>query len=103
MIRFDAPVVVPIAGIGYLFLRQVRAARRLSIALWLAFCFTVPLAIYDWLYYGLYRGSRCPISVEVLVSDRLLRDSLDCPAGYRASSEPQEAGDGQETALKALI
>jgi hypothetical protein len=30
--------------------------RRLTIALWLAFYFTVPLALYDWLYCGLYLG-----------------------------------------------
>lgn len=56
MIWFDSLVLVPIAVIGYLFLRRVRPERRLTIALWLAFYFTVPLAIYDWLYCGLYLG-----------------------------------------------
>lgn len=39
-----------------LVLKRVSAARRMSISLWLAFYFTVPLVVYDWLYCGLYRG-----------------------------------------------
>ena len=54
MIWFDSIVLIPIAAIAYLFLRRLRPGRRLTIALWLAFYFTVPLAIYDWLYCGLY-------------------------------------------------
>ena len=54
MIWFDSLVLIPIAAIAYLFLRRLRPGRRLTIALWLAFYFTVPLAIYDWLYCGLY-------------------------------------------------
>lgn len=54
MIWFDSLVLIPIAAIAYLFLRRLRPERRLTIALWLAFYFTVPLAVYDWLYCGLY-------------------------------------------------
>ncbi len=54
MIWFDSLVLIPIAAIAYLFLRRLRPERRLAIALWVAFYFTVPLAIYDWLYCGLY-------------------------------------------------
>ena len=56
MIWFDSLVLIPIAGIAYFVLRRVRPAKRLTIALWLAFYFTVPLAVYDWLYCGLYLG-----------------------------------------------
>jgi len=56
MIWFDSLVLIPIAAIAYLFLRRVRPERRLAIACWLAFYFTVPLAAYDWLYCGLYLG-----------------------------------------------
>lgn len=56
MVWFCALLLIPIAAIAYLVLRRIRAERRLTIALWLAFYFTVPLAIYDWLYCGLYLG-----------------------------------------------
>ncbi len=54
MISFDSAVLIPIAVIAYFFLNRLRPERRLTIALWLAFYFTVPLAVYDWLYCGLY-------------------------------------------------
>ena len=56
MIWFDSLVLLPIAAAGYLVLKRVRPERRLSIACWLAFYFTVPLAVYDWLYCGVYLG-----------------------------------------------
>ena len=56
MIWFDSLVLIPIAGIVYFVLRRVQPEKRLTIALWLAFYFTVPLAVYDWLYCGLYLG-----------------------------------------------
>ena len=54
MIWFDSLVLIPIAVIVYLVLRRLRPEKRLASALWLAFYFTVPLAVYDWLYCGLY-------------------------------------------------
>jgi hypothetical protein len=33
-----------------------RADRRMSLAFWLSFYYTVPLALYDWMYCGLYLG-----------------------------------------------
>jgi hypothetical protein len=56
MLWFDALVLIPIAAIVYFVLRRLRPERRLTVALWLAFYFTVPLAVYDWLYCGLYLG-----------------------------------------------
>lgn len=56
MIWFDSVVLIPIAAIAYLVLKRYRPERRLPTALWLAFYFTVPLAIYDWLYCGLWLG-----------------------------------------------
>ena len=56
MLWFDFLVLIPIAAIAYLVLRRLQSERRLTVALWLAFYFTVPLAIYDWLYCGLYLG-----------------------------------------------
>ena len=56
MLLFDVVVLVPIAGVVYLVLRGVRRERRLKVAVWIAFYFTVPLAIYDWLYCGIYLG-----------------------------------------------
>ena len=56
MFWFDFLVLIPIAAIVHFVLRPLRPERRLTIALWLAFYFTVPLAAYDWLYCGLYLG-----------------------------------------------
>ncbi len=56
MIWFDSLLLIPIATIVYFVLKRLRPERRPTIALWLAFYFTVPLAIYDWLYCGLYLG-----------------------------------------------
>ena len=56
MLLFDVVVLVPIAGVAYLVLRGVRRERRMKVAVWIAFYFTVPLAIYDWLYCGIYLG-----------------------------------------------
>ena len=56
MLLFDVVVLVPIAGAVHLVLRGVRRETRLQVAVWIAFYFTVPLAIYDWLYCGIYLG-----------------------------------------------
>ena len=56
MVLFDSLVLIPIIAIVYFVLRRLPPERRLTIALWLAFYFTVPLAVYDWLYCGLYLG-----------------------------------------------
>ena len=56
MIWFVSLLIIPIGAIVYFVLRRLRPVRRLTIALWLAFYFTVPLAVYDWLYCGLYLG-----------------------------------------------
>jgi hypothetical protein len=56
MVCFDSLVLIPIAVISYFVLKRLRLERRLTVALWLAFYFTVPLALYDWLYCGLYLG-----------------------------------------------
>jgi len=54
MIWFDALLFLPIGAVVWVVLRRVRARRRMKVALWMAFYFTVPLAIYDWLYCGVY-------------------------------------------------
>ena len=56
MIWFASLVLIPIAAIAYLVLRRLRPEKRLATACWLAFYFTVPLAVYDWLYCGHYLG-----------------------------------------------
>jgi len=57
MIWFDALLVIPIGAIVYAVLRPITPERRLTVSLWMAFYFTVPLAIYDWLYCGIGQGS----------------------------------------------
>ena len=56
MALFDLAILVPITGVVYWFLRGVRPAERLKVSAWSAFYFTVPLAIYDWLYCGVLLG-----------------------------------------------
>jgi hypothetical protein len=56
MVLFDIVVLVPITGVAYLVLRGVGRERRLNVSAWIAFYFTVPLAIYDWLYCGVFLG-----------------------------------------------
>lgn len=56
MLWFDALLLLPITAVVYLVLRSIRPGRRMTVALWLAFYFTVPLAFYDWLYCGWYLG-----------------------------------------------
>ena len=56
MALFALAVLVPITGVVYGVLRGVKRERRLKVSAWFAFYFTVPLAIYDWLYCGVYLG-----------------------------------------------
>lgn len=56
MLFFDILVLVPITGVAYLVLRGEGRERRLTVSVWIAFYFTVPLAIYDWLYCGVFLG-----------------------------------------------
>jgi hypothetical protein len=45
-----------VVAVCYLLLRHMERNGRLARAAWLAFYFTVPLALYDWLYCGAYLG-----------------------------------------------
>ena len=56
MAIFDLVVLVPITGVVYFVLRGVGGEKRLRVSVWIAFYFTVPLAVYDWLYCGVYLG-----------------------------------------------
>jgi hypothetical protein len=56
MVGFDLLVLVPISLVLYAVLNRVPQRRRMSLALWIAFYFTVPLAVYDWLYCGIVLG-----------------------------------------------
>lgn len=56
MAIFDLVVLVPITGVVYFVLRGVGGRRRVRVSVWIAFYFTVPLAVYDWLYCGVYLG-----------------------------------------------
>jgi hypothetical protein len=53
MVGFDLLVLLPISAVLYFVLKRVPSKRRMSLALWIAFYFTVPLAAYDYLYCGL--------------------------------------------------
>jgi hypothetical protein len=56
MAWFVLLLLIPIAAVVAYVLKKLRIERRLTVALWMAFYFTVPLAVYDWLYCGLYQG-----------------------------------------------
>jgi hypothetical protein len=56
MVWFDGLLLIPLGVIVYRFLKALKPERRLRISLWTAFYFTVPLAVYDGLYCGLYLG-----------------------------------------------
>ena len=56
MILFVVLLLIPISLIIYFILRPIGSERRLTIAAWYAFYFTIPLAIYDSLYCGIYLG-----------------------------------------------
>jgi len=56
MVWFEV-LLTPLLGYAFWFSLLRRPARlRLSTSLWMAFYFTVPLAIYDWLYCGVALG-----------------------------------------------
>ncbi len=62
--QYSRPTMVIVCGallpavvaVAVLLLRPVAAERRLERAAWLAFYFTIPLALYDWIYCGAYLG-----------------------------------------------
>ena len=56
MILFVTLLLIPIAVIIFFVFRPIKRGRRLTIAYWYAFYFTIPLAIYDSLYCGFYLG-----------------------------------------------
>jgi len=56
MLGFEVVLLLPFAVILYVVLKRVPPKRRMSLALWIAFYFTVPLAVYDYLYCGLVLG-----------------------------------------------
>jgi hypothetical protein len=56
MLWFVLLLLPPLTWVVVLTLRRVHQRRRLMVALWMAFYFTVPLVIFDWLYCGVYLG-----------------------------------------------
>ena len=56
MIWFDALVLIPLSAVFLLVLRRAPQARRMTLSPWMAFYFTAPVAIYDWLYCGVLLG-----------------------------------------------
>jgi len=56
MLGFDLLVLLPFAVVLYVVLKRRSPQHRMSLALWIAFYFTVPLAAYDYLYCGLVLG-----------------------------------------------
>jgi hypothetical protein len=56
MLWFDALVLIPLSAVFLLVLSRAPQKRRTTLSLWMAFYFTVPLAVYDWLYCGVLQG-----------------------------------------------
>lgn len=53
---YDILLIIPFSLIIWFTLRPVKASRRIRISIWYSFYFTVPLAIYDYTYCGIYLG-----------------------------------------------
>jgi hypothetical protein len=56
MLGVSAALTVGIVILGRFTLPRTRPERRLARAVWISFYFTVPLAVADYLYCGLYLG-----------------------------------------------
>jgi hypothetical protein len=56
MVAFDLLVLIPISVVFRVVLGRVPPRDRTQVALWIAFYFTVPLGVYDYLYCGLVLG-----------------------------------------------
>ena len=55
-VAFGLLVLIPISVVLYRALGRVPSRLRMQVALWIAFYFTVPLALYDYVYCGLVLG-----------------------------------------------
>ena len=56
MLWFELILFFALVGLVYYVLKRVSHERRVTVSVWIALYFTVPLAIYDWLYCGVYLG-----------------------------------------------
>jgi hypothetical protein len=56
MVWFDTIALVPLSAAFVYVLGRASRPGRIRLALWMAFYFTVPIAIYDWLYCGVLLG-----------------------------------------------
>jgi hypothetical protein len=56
MVWFEVILLLGLVGLVYCVLKRVSRQRRVAVACWIAFYFTMPLSIYDWLYCGVYLG-----------------------------------------------
>lgn len=56
MLVVSVILVPPIVALSYVLLRRAARDVRLTYAAWIAFYFSGPLALYDWLYCGLHLG-----------------------------------------------
>jgi hypothetical protein len=54
MIWFDVLLLVPFSIILWIVFKPIKQHRRIKISLWYSFYFTIPLAVYDYLYCGIY-------------------------------------------------
>ena len=54
MIWFSILLIIPFSIIIWFIFKPIKKSRRMKISLWYAFYFTIPLAVYDYLYCGLY-------------------------------------------------
>ncbi len=54
MIWFDISLIIPFSIFIWFVLTKIKKSRRMNIALWYSFYFTLPLAFYDYLYCGIY-------------------------------------------------
>jgi len=56
MVWFSVFLLIPLVIIIRFILKSIKRAKRVKISLWYAFYYTFPLAVYDYLYCGIYLG-----------------------------------------------
>ena len=56
LILYDVLLLIPFSIIIWIIFKPIKKTRRITISLWYAFYFSVPLALYDYLFCGIYLG-----------------------------------------------
>ena len=56
LIWFDVLLLIPFSIVIWFVFKPIKTNKRVKVSFWYAFYFTVPLAVYDYIYCGIYLG-----------------------------------------------